>query len=97
MYIAIYIITVIITSSHKCSFATVVYVIISTMSTDYFSLYWLLHILLQRWFVDGTVKCFEGGHLPLAILAMRILIFYVLIVSFIIAVVLRKIKVSTCT
>ena len=53
------------------------------------------YILLQRWFVDGTVKCFEGGHLPLAILAILVLTFYVLIVSFIVTAVLKKIKVRT--
>ena len=25
---------------------------------------------LQVWFVDGTVKCFSGGHIPLALLAI---------------------------
>ena len=24
---------------------------------------------LQVWFVDGTVKCFTGGHIPLTLLA----------------------------
>ena len=63
------------------------------------SYYFGSYILLQRWFVDGTVNCFEGGHLPLAILAIVILTFYILVVSFIIAVVLKKIKVRTsiCT
>ena len=50
--------------------------------------------MLQRWFVDGTVKCFSGGHLPLAIMAILILIVYVLLVTFVIALILKKIKVS---
>ena len=50
--------------------------------------------MLQRWFVDGTVKCFTGGHLPLAIVAILILIVYVLLVTFVIALILKKIKVS---
>ena len=49
---------------------------------------------IQRWFVDGSVKCFTGGHLPLAIMAMVILLFYLLLVTFVTAVVLKKIKVS---
>ena len=56
---------------------------------------WMLLIFfIQRWFIDGTVKCFEDGHLPLAIMAILILIFYVLVTIFVIAVVLKKIKVG---
>ena len=29
-----------------------------------------LHINLQRWFVSGTIGCFTGGHIPLALLAI---------------------------
>ena len=49
---------------------------------------------IQRWFVDGSVKCFTGGHLPLAIMAMVILLFYLLLVTVLTAVVLKTIKVS---
>ena len=49
---------------------------------------------MQRWFVDGSVKCFTGGHLPLAIMAILILMFYILLIIFVTAVVLKKVKVS---
>ena len=47
----------------------------------------------QTWYIDGTVKCFTGGHLPLAIVAILVLIFCVLVMVFVTAVVMRKIKV----
>ena len=49
---------------------------------------------IQRWFVDGSVKCFTGGHLPFAIMAVVILLFYLLLVIVLTAVVLKRIKVS---
>ena len=39
------------------------------------------------------MKCFTGGHLPLAIVAILVLIFCVLVMVFVTAVVMRKIKV----
>ena len=51
-------------------------------------------MFLQRWFVDGSVQCFTGSHLPLAIVAMLILICYILLIIFVTAVVLKKIEVS---
>ena len=48
---------------------------------------------MQRWFVDGSVKCFTGGHLPLAIVAILILILYMLLIIFVTAVVFKRIKV----
>ena len=87
IYIRTYIIVVILilAYSHVRSY------IVTVCTIDFYK---LPNVLLQRWCVDGTVKCFEGGHLPLAIVAILILIFYVLLVSFVIAVVLKKIKVS---
>ena len=51
-------------------------------------------LLLQRWFVDGSVQCFTGGHLPLAIVAILILMCYMVLIIFVMAVVLKKVKVS---
>ena len=48
---------------------------------------------MQRWFIDGSVKCFTGGHLPLAIMAILILMLYMLLIIFVIAVVFKRIKV----
>ena len=36
-----------------------------------------------------------GGHLPLALVAITVLIFYVALIIFVMAVVMRKIKVCT--
>ena len=54
----------------------------------------MLASFLQRWFVDGSVKCFTGGHLPLAIVAILVLMFYILLMIFVTATVLKKIKVA---
>ena len=50
-------------------------------------------VFIQRWFVDGSVKCFTGGHLPLAIMAILTLMFCVLLIIFVTAIVFKKIKV----
>lgn len=34
----------------------------------------------QRWFIDGEVHCFTGGHLPLALLAMAVLLLCFLLI-----------------
>ncbi|XP_065897652.1 uncharacterized protein [Dysidea avara] len=45
-----------------------------------------------RWYHDGTVKCFTGGHAPLAIIAIIVLTFGVLLCAFITCVILKVIK-----
>ena len=30
---------------------------------------------MQVWFINGDVECFTGGHTPLALLAMLVLLF----------------------
>lgn len=35
---------------------------------------------LQRWFVNGNITCFTGGHLPLALLAIILLILSISII-----------------
>ena len=45
--------------------------------------YSVLHMsLLQRWFVDGSVVCYEKGHLGLAFLAIISLIIAVALIPF---------------
>jgi len=44
--------------------------------------------------VDGTVECFAGGHLALTLVAALVLIFYILLIVFVVAVVMKKIKVE---
>ena len=53
----------------------------------------LIILYVQRWYVDGTVECFVNEHAPLAVSAILVLIFCVLIVVIMAAIVLRKIKV----
>ena len=51
------------------------------------------YLYVQRWYVDGTVECFVGEHAPLAVSAILSLLFCVLIVLFMTAIVMHKIKV----
>ena len=44
--------------------------------------------------MDGTVECFAGGHLALTLVAALVLIFYILLIVFVMAVVMKKIKVE---
>ena len=48
---------------------------------------------MQRWYVDGTVKCYIKEHLPLAAVAILMLLFCVFVILFMAAAVKRKIKV----
>ena len=36
--------------------------------------------LLQHWYISGSVKCFQGGHAPLGLLAILILAFCVTLI-----------------
>ncbi|XP_065907172.1 uncharacterized protein [Dysidea avara] len=45
-----------------------------------------------RWFVDGTVECFSGGHAGLAIFAILVLILCTLLIIALVVVVLGKFK-----
>ena len=37
----------------------------------------------QRWFVDGNIECFTGGHIPLSLLAIAVLVLTVTLVPLI--------------
>ena len=64
------------------------YLVVRTRNFYVFSLLSLLYTLcllffhpslfpppsLQRWFVDGSVQCFAGGHVPLGLLAILVLL-----------------------
>lgn len=50
-------------------------------------------ICVQRWFVDGTVECFTGSHVVLAVFAILVLMMCFAIVIVTTAIVLRKVKV----
>ncbi|XP_065906418.1 uncharacterized protein [Dysidea avara] len=45
-----------------------------------------------RWYADGRVECFTGGHIPLAIVAILVVVFCILLALFVIAVALKKIQ-----
>ena len=47
---------------------------LATMPQEHLSLY------LQHWYISGSVKCFQGGHAPLGILAILILAFCVTLI-----------------
>ena len=51
--------------------------------------------IMQRWYVDGTVECYVKEHLPLAALAILMLLFCAFMILFMAAVVKRKIKVCS--
>ena len=50
-------------------------------------------IYIQRWFVDGTVKCFTGGHVALAVFAILVLMMCMALIIIMTAIVLRKLRV----
>ena len=50
---------------------------------------------MQRWHIDGMVECYDKDHLPLAILAIIVLIFCAMVIILMAAVVKQKIKVVT--
>ena len=50
----------------------------------------------QRWYIDGTVECFAGEHIPLAIVAIVVLVFCGLSIVFLAAVVKNKSKYKVC-
>ena len=52
-------------------------------------MYWFEYFYLQRWYVDGDIQCFTGGHIPLALFAMLTLALCVAIVPTLVIVSLK--------
>ena len=48
---------------------------------------------MQRWFVDGEVQCFAGGHLPLALVAIVILLICALAIMFVFVTAVKEFQV----
>lgn len=48
---------------------------------------------LQRWFLNGQVKCFTGGHLPLALLAILVLLVCLALIPLTAAVATERLRV----
>ena len=46
--------------------------------------------LFQRWFASGGIVCFAGGHAPLAVLAIILLLFGLLLIPLVAAIALGK-------
>ena len=49
-------------------------------------------IISQRWYVNGEIECFTGGHIPLALLAIIVLLGTLFILPFIVLVATGKLK-----
>ena len=39
-----------------------------------------MYAIIQRWYVNGNVECFSGGHIILGVLAIVVLIFCILLI-----------------
>ena len=51
---------------------------------------------MQRWYIDGTVKCFTGGHAALAVLAIIILGLCAALIVVVAAITLEKLILEAC-
>ena len=49
---------------------------------------------LQRWYIDGTVECFTGGHTILASFAILVLIVCIVLIATVMAIVMGKPEVA---
>ena len=54
----------------------------------------LLLYFLQRWYIDGTVECFTGGHAILASFAILVLIVCIVLIATVMAIVMGKPEVA---
>ena len=54
----------------------------------------MLCLTSQRWYTDGTVKCFNGGHAPLGLLAIFTLAVCLAIIPLSLAYITAKLRVS---
>ena len=52
------------------------------------------YVYLQRWFVDGTVECFTGGHAALAVFAILILAICVILIMLVAVIAMGHLRVS---
>lgn len=48
----------------------------------------------QRWFLDGEVQCFTGGHLLLSLLAVAVLVFCIALIPLTLLLTLKDFSVS---
>ena len=50
---------------------------------------------MQRWYIDGTVKCFTGGHAALAVFAILVLGLCAALIVAVAIIAMEKVKVRT--
>ena len=48
---------------------------------------------MQRWYIDGTVECFTGGHAALAVFAILVLGLCATLIVVVAAIAMGKVKV----
>ena len=58
-------------------------------------LQYICSMYIQRWFVDGTVECFTGGHAALAVFAILILAVCIIVIVLVAVIAMGKLRVST--
>ena len=51
-----------------------------------------LPLSLQRWFVNGEVECFTGGHVALGLLAILVLLVSLLLIPFVFLLATGRVK-----
>ena len=51
------------------------------------------YCISQRWYIDGTVECFTGGHAALAVFAIIVLGLYTVIIVVVTAITMEKVEV----
>lgn len=50
----------------------------------------------QRWYVDGSVQCFRGGHAPLGLLAILVLFLSLAIIPITVLLAYKDYEVGVC-
>ena len=60
----------------------------------YYRLYSICIFCFQRWYIDGSVKCFNDKHAPLGLLAIFILFLCIAIIPLSLAYITAKLRVS---
>ena len=54
------------------------------------------YLFTQRWYIDGTVECFTGGHGALAIFAILILGLCTVLIVAVAAITMEKLNIEAC-
>ena len=57
---------------------------------------WELFHFTQRWYIDGTVECFTGGHAALAVFAILVLGLCTVLIVIVAAISMEKLNIEVC-